>query len=108
MTGLDYEVWDGPVQKYVLFTKFAPVGVVEKYVRILVSHRRTGSPEDALTRAVRAPAAMWNLRLAKSVGDGATDAVVVALDMSTPQARRRKEFESVVINDVGTTLREPD
>jgi hypothetical protein len=29
---------------------------------------------------------MWNLRLAESVGDGATDTVVVALDMSTPQA----------------------
>jgi hypothetical protein len=46
---------------------------------------------------------MWNLRLAESVGDGATDAVVVALDMSTRQGRRRKKFESVAINDVGTT-----
>jgi hypothetical protein len=46
---------------------------------------------------------MWNSRLAESVGDGATDAVVVALDMSTLQARRRKKVESVGINDVGTT-----
>jgi hypothetical protein len=46
---------------------------------------------------------MWNLRLAESVGDGAADAVVVALDMSTPQARRRKKAVSVGINDVGTT-----
>jgi hypothetical protein len=46
---------------------------------------------------------MWDLRLAKSVGDGSTDAVVVALDMSTLQARRRKKIVSVRINDVGTT-----
>jgi hypothetical protein len=43
------------------------------------------------------------LRLAESTGDGATDAVVVALDMSTPRARRRKKIVSVGINDVGTT-----
>jgi hypothetical protein len=49
------------------------------------------------------PAAMWNLRLAESIGDGATDAVVVALVMSTRQGRRRKNIESVGINDVGTT-----
>jgi hypothetical protein len=46
---------------------------------------------------------MWKMRLAESVGDGAADAVVVALDMSTPQARRRNKVESVGINDVGTT-----
>jgi hypothetical protein len=46
---------------------------------------------------------MWNLRLAESVGDGATDVVVVALDKSTLQARRRKKVQSVGINDVGTT-----
>jgi hypothetical protein len=40
MTGLKDEVWDDPVQNY---------------VRILVSHRRTGAPEDALTRAGRSP-----------------------------------------------------
>jgi hypothetical protein len=34
---------------------------------------------------------MWNLRLAESVRDGATDAVVVVLDMSTLQVRRRKK-----------------
>jgi hypothetical protein len=44
---------------------------------------------------------MWNLRLAESVGDGATNAVVVALDMSTLQARRRKKAVSVGISDVG-------
>jgi hypothetical protein len=88
VTGLDYEVSDDPVHNF---------------HRILVSHRRTGAPEDALARAVRAPAAMWNLRLAESVGDGAADTVVVALNMSTPQARRRKNDVSVGINDVGTT-----
>jgi hypothetical protein len=88
MTGLDYEVLDDPVQNY---------------LRIFVIHRRTGAPECDLLRAVRAPAAMWNLRLAESVGDGATDTVVVTLEMSTPQARRRKKVESVEINDVGTT-----
>jgi hypothetical protein len=62
---------------------------------ILVSHRRTDAPEDAHTRTARAPAAMWNLRLAESVRNGATDAVVVALDMSTRQGRRRKK----VLND---------
>jgi hypothetical protein len=46
---------------------------------------------------------MWNSRLAESVGDGAEDAVVVALDISTPQARRRKKVVSVGINYVGTT-----
>jgi hypothetical protein len=59
--------------------------------------------QGVFTRAGRAPAAMWNLCLAESVGVCATDAVVVALDMSTPQARRRKKVVSVSINDVGTT-----
>jgi hypothetical protein len=44
---------------------------------------------------------MWNLRLGESVGYGATDAGVVALDMSTPQARRRKTVVSVGINNEG-------
>jgi hypothetical protein len=88
MTGMNYEVWDDPVHNF---------------HRILVSHRPTGALEGALTRAVRAPAAMWNSRLTESVGDGAADAVVVALDMSTPQARRRKKVVSVGISDVGTT-----
>jgi hypothetical protein len=88
MTGLNYEVWDDPVQNY---------------VRILVRHRRTCAPEDALTRAGRAPAAMWNLCLAESVGDDATDAVVVALNLSALQARCRKKVESVGIDGVGTT-----
>jgi hypothetical protein len=77
MTGLDYEVWDD---------------TVHNIHRILVSHRRAGAMEGAITRAVRAPAAMWNSPLAESVGDGATDAVVVALDMSNPQYRRRKKI----------------
>jgi hypothetical protein len=68
-TGLDHEVLNHPVHNL---------------HRILFSHRRTGAPEDALTRTARAPAAMRNLRLAESVGDGATDAVVVAMDVSTP------------------------
>jgi hypothetical protein len=72
MTGLDYEVWNDPVQNY---------------VRILVSHRWTGAPEGALTRTVRAPAAMWNLRLAESVGDSATDAAVVALRWICPPGK---------------------
>jgi hypothetical protein len=88
MTGLDYEVW---------------YDNVHNFSRILVSHRRTGAPEGALTRTVRAPAAMWTLRLVESVGDGAADAVVVALDISTRQARRRKKALSVGINEVGTT-----
>jgi hypothetical protein len=46
---------------------------------------------------------MWTSRLAESVGDGAADAVVVALDMSTPQGQRRKKVVSVGINDEGTT-----
>jgi hypothetical protein len=88
MTVLDHEVWNYPVHYF---------------HRILFSDRRTGAPEGALTRAAFAPAAMWNSRLAESVGDSATDAVVVALDMSTPQARRRKAVVSVGINEVGTT-----
>jgi hypothetical protein len=71
--------------------------------RIIVSHCRTGAPEDALTSAVRTRAEMWNLRYAESVGDGAADTVVVALDMSTLQGRRRKKVLSLGINDVGTT-----
>jgi hypothetical protein len=62
MTGLDHDVWDDRVHNF---------------PRILVSHRRAGSTKDAVTRAGRAPASMWNLRLAESVGGGATDAVVV-------------------------------
>jgi hypothetical protein len=89
MTDLEDEVWDDPVDLFVL--------------RILVTHPCKGVPEDALTSAVRAPAEMRNLRLAECVGDGTTDAVVVALDMSTPQARRRKKVVSVGINDEGTT-----
>jgi hypothetical protein len=68
MTGFYEEVWDDRV------------GLVP---HILVSHRRTGVREDALTSAVHAPAEMWTSRLAKSVGDSAADAVVVTLDMST-------------------------
>jgi hypothetical protein len=45
------------------------------------------------------------LRLAESVGDGATDAVVVALDMSTLQTRCRKKVESVGINEEIITTR---
>jgi hypothetical protein len=67
MTGSDYKVWDDTVHNF------------PNFHRILVSHRRTGAPEDALTRAGRAPAALWNLCLAEPVGDGATDAVVVLL-----------------------------
>jgi hypothetical protein len=89
MTGLEDEVWDDPV---------------DLVLRILVSHRRTGVPEDALTSAVRAPAEIWTLRLVESVGDGAADAVMVVLDMSTPQGRRRKKVVSVGISDEGTTL----
>jgi hypothetical protein len=88
MTGLDDDSWDDPVH-------LVP--------RNLVSHHRKGVPEDALTSAVLAPAEMWTSRLAESVGDGVADAVVVALDMSTPQARRREMVLSVGINDVGTT-----
>jgi hypothetical protein len=47
---------------------------------------------------------MWTSRLAKSVEDGAADAVVVALDLPTPQGRRRKKDVSVGINDEGTIL----
>jgi hypothetical protein len=43
------------------------------------------------------------LRLAKSFGDGAADAVVVALDMSTPQGRRHKNAVSAGNNYEGTT-----
>jgi hypothetical protein len=46
---------------------------------------------------------MWNSRLAESVGNKATDAVVVALDMSTLQARRRQKAGFVGIDGVGTT-----
>jgi hypothetical protein len=84
MTGLDFEVWDDPVCNF---------------HRILVNYHRTGVPEDAVTRAARAPAALWNLRLAESVGEGASDAVVVALDMSSPQARRRKKLVSSFFHD---------
>jgi hypothetical protein len=42
---------------------------------------------------------MWTPRFAEFFGDGAADAVVVALDMSYPQGQRRKEAVSVGIND---------
>jgi hypothetical protein len=77
------------------------------FPRILVSHRRTGVPEDAFTSAVRTRAEMWTSRLVESVGDGAADAVVVALYMSTPQGRRRKKVVSEGVIDERTTLREP-
>jgi hypothetical protein len=51
MTGLDHDVWNDRVHNF---------------LRILVSHRRAGATEDAVTRAGRAPASMWNLRLAES------------------------------------------
>jgi hypothetical protein len=35
------------------------------------------------------PAAIWDLRLAESVGDGATDAAVVALDVSDDSRRSK-------------------
>jgi hypothetical protein len=88
LTDLEGDVWDDPV---------------DLVLRIVVSHRRTGVLEDALTSAVRAPAEMWTSRIAESIGDGAADAVVVALDMSTPQGRSRKKVVSVGINDEGTT-----
>jgi hypothetical protein len=47
---------------------------------------------------------VWTSRLAESAGNGAADTVVVALDTSTPQGRRRKKAVSVGINDEGTTL----
>jgi hypothetical protein len=46
---------------------------------------------------------MLTSRHAESIGDGAADFVVVALDVFTPQGRRRKKFVSVGINDEGTT-----
>jgi hypothetical protein len=52
---------------------------------------------------VRARAEVWTSRLAESVGHGAADAVVVALDMSIPQGRRLKKAVSVGINDKVTT-----
>jgi hypothetical protein len=88
MTELEDKVWDNPVD--VLY-------------RRLVSHPRKGVLEDALTSAVRARAEVWILHLAKSVGDDSADAVVVALDMSIPQGRRRKKAVSVGIDDEGTT-----
>jgi hypothetical protein len=71
MAELERDVWDD---------------LVDLPLRILGSHPRKGVPEDALKRAVRAPAEMWTSRLAESVGDGAADAVVIALDMSTRKA----------------------
>jgi hypothetical protein len=55
--------------------------------RRLVSHPRTGVPENALKSAVRARAEMRTTCLAESVGDGAADTVLVALDISTLQGR---------------------
>jgi hypothetical protein len=69
----------------------------------LVSHPRKGVSEDSLTSAVRSRAETRTSRLAKSVGDGAADAVVAALDMSTPQGRRRKQAVSVGINEKETS-----
>jgi hypothetical protein len=58
---------------------------------------------------VRTRAEMWTSRLVESVGDGAADTVVIALDMSVPQGQRRKKAVSVGINDEGTTpIRVPD
>jgi hypothetical protein len=88
MTELKDDVWDDPIHKI---------------PRLLVSHRRTGAPEDALKSAVRAPAKIWTSRLAESVGDAAEDSVVVGLDMSTPEGLRRNKAVSVGINDEGTT-----
>jgi lysophospholipase L1-like esterase len=48
-------------------------------------------------------AEMWNSSLAESVGDDTADAAVVALDVSTPQGRRRKMVVSIGMNDLGTT-----
>jgi hypothetical protein len=74
MTDLKDEVWDDPV---------------DVLHRLLVNYPRKGVPEDALTNAVRSRAEVWTSRLAESAGDGAASAVVVALDLSTPQGRRR-------------------
>jgi hypothetical protein len=68
MAELEGDVWDDPV------------GDLH---RLLVSHPRKGVPEYALTSEVRTRAEMWTSRLAESVGDGAADAVVVALHMFT-------------------------
>jgi hypothetical protein len=88
MVELEEEAWDNPV------------GVLN---RLLDSHPRKGVPEDALTSAVLARAEVWTSHLAESAGDGAADAIVVALKMSTPQSQRRKKAVSVGINDEGTT-----
>jgi hypothetical protein len=88
MTELEDNVWDDPV--YSLHC-------------ILVSNPRKGIPKDGLPIAVRTRAEMWTSRLAGSVGDSAADSGVVALDMSTPQDRRRKQVLSVGINDERTT-----
>jgi hypothetical protein len=88
MIDLEDEVWDDPVD-------LLPC--------ILVSQPRAGVPEDSLTSAVRAPAEMWTSRLAESVGDGAADAGVVALNMCTPQGRRRKKVLFMGISDEWTT-----
>jgi hypothetical protein len=88
MTELEDDAWDDPVD-------------VLHY--LLVSHPRKDVPEDALTSPVRTRAEMKTSHLTESVGGGAADAVVVALDVSTPQGRRRKKVVSVGINDQGTT-----
>jgi hypothetical protein len=88
MAELEDEVWDNPVD------------VLHRH---LVSYPRKGVPKDALTSAAHARAEMWTSRLAESIGDGAADAVVVALDMSTLKGRRRKKVVSMGINEVGTT-----
>jgi hypothetical protein len=93
MTELKDEVWDDPVHNV---------------PRILVSHRRTGVPEVALTSVVRTHTEMRTSRLAESIGDGAADAVVVALDMSTPKGWRRKKVLSVASTVKGPPLRAPD
>jgi hypothetical protein len=87
MTELEEEVWDDPVN------------VLHRH---LVSHPRICVPKDTLTSAVRTRAEMQTSRLAESAGDGAADDIVIALDMSTPQGRRRKKAVSVGISNEGT------
>jgi hypothetical protein len=55
----------------------------------VLSVTRRHAPEDSFTSEVRTRAEMWTSRLAEFVRDGAADAVVVALDMSTSQGRSR-------------------
>jgi hypothetical protein len=73
------------------------VNPVDVLHRRLVSRPRKGVLEDALTRACLRRGV--DIAFAESVRDGTADAVVVALDMSTPQGRRRKKAVSVGISD---------